>query len=58
VSATARELLSRLEAWQIVNGRLLTQYDLGVKDDFNKDQQGTLKKADQHWPGLVDKYGK
>ncbi len=34
------------------------QYDLGVKDEFNKDQQGTLKKADQNWPGLVDKYGK
>ncbi len=48
----------KIEAWQIVNGRLLMQYDLGVKDDFNKDQQGTLKKADQNWPGLVDKYGK
>ena len=48
----------KIEAWQIVNGRLLMQYDLGVKDDFNKDQQSTLKKADQNWPGLVDKYGK
>ncbi len=48
----------KIEAWQIVNGRLLMQYDLGVKDDFNKDQQGTLKKADQNWPGLVEKYGK
>lgn len=48
----------KIEAWQIVNGRLLMQYDLDVKDSFNKDQQGTLKKADQNWPGLVDKYGK
>lgn len=48
----------KIEAWQIVNGRLLMQYDLDVKDDFNKDQQGNLKKADQNWPGLVDKYGK
>lgn len=48
----------KIEAWQIVNGRLLMQYDLGVKDEFNKDQQGTLKKADQNWPGLVEKYGK
>ena len=48
----------KIEAWQIVNGRLLMQYDLSVKDDFNKDQQGTLNKADQNWPGLVDKYGK
>jgi len=48
----------KIEAWQIVNDRLLMQYDLDVKAEFNKDQQGTLKKADQNWPGLVDKYGK
>ena len=48
----------KIEAWQIVNGRLLMQYDLGVKDDFNKDQQNNLRKADQNWPGLVEKYGK
>ena len=48
----------KIEAWQIVNGRLLMQYDLDVKTKFNKDQQGTLKKADQNWPGIVDKYGK
>src|SRR5215469_14182373 len=43
----------KIEAWQIVSGRLLMQYDLDVKNEFNKDQQGTLKKADQNWPGLV-----
>lgn len=48
----------KIEAWQIVNGRLLMQYDLGVKEEFNKDPQGNLKKADQNWPGLIDKYGK
>jgi len=48
----------KIEAWQIVNGRLLMQYDLDVKNEFNKDQQGTLKKADQNWPGLLEKYGK
>lgn len=48
----------KIEAWQIVNDRLLMQYDLDIKDAFNKDQPGTLKKADQNWPGLVDKYGK
>ena len=47
----------KIEAWQIVNDRLLMQYDLDIKDAFNKDQQGTLKKADQNWPRLVDKYG-
>jgi YHS domain-containing protein len=48
----------KIEAWQIVNGRLLMQYDLDVKDKFNQDQQGTLQKADQNWPGLLEKYGK
>ena len=48
----------KIEAWQIVNGRLLMQYDLDIKNNFNKDQQGNLRKADQNWPGLVDKYGK
>lgn len=48
----------KIEAWQIVNGRLLMQYDLGVKKEFNKDQQGNLQKADKNWPGIVAKKGK
>ena len=48
----------KIEAWQIVNGRLLMQYDLSIKDKFNKDQQGNLGKADRNWPGIVEKYGK
>ena len=47
----------KIEAWQIVNGRLLMQYDLGVKKNFNKDQQGNLQKADKNWPGIVAKKG-
>ena len=45
-------------SWLYTASNRIMQYDLGVKDEFNKDQQGTLKKADQNWPGLVDKYGK
>jgi YHS domain-containing protein len=48
----------KIEAWQIVDGRLLMQYDLDVKDKFNQDQLGNLRKADQNWPGLVQKCGK
>jgi YHS domain-containing protein len=47
----------KVEAFQIVNGRLLLQYDLDVRDDFNKDQAGNLGKADQNWPGLVERKG-
>ena len=48
----------KIEAWEIVNGRLLMQYDLDVKEKFNQDQQGNLRKADQNWPGIVEEYGK
>ena len=45
-------------AFQIVNGRLLLQYSKGVRDDFNKDTNGNLAKAESNWPGLVEKKGK
>jgi len=48
----------KIETWEIVNGRLLLQYDLDVKSKFDKDPQGTLRKPDENWPGLVEKYGK
>ncbi len=45
-------------AFQIVDGRLLLQYSLGVRKDFSKDSAGNLKKADTNWPSLVEKKGK
>ncbi|MCZ7636048.1 MAG: YHS domain-containing protein [Verrucomicrobia bacterium] len=47
-----------VEAFQIVNGRLLLQYSKGVRNDFNKDPEGNLKRADQNWPGLLRQKGK
>jgi len=44
-----------VDAFQIVNGRLLLQYSKGVRDDFNKDTKGNLAKAEANWPGLVEK---
>lgn len=46
------------EAFQIVEGRLLLQYSKGVRDDFNKDAAGNLKKADGNWAKLVATKGK
>src|SRR3974390_2169504 len=46
------------EAFQIVDGHLLLQYSKGVRNDFNKDVQGNLDKANQNWPALVEKKGK
>jgi YHS domain-containing protein len=47
-----------VDAFQIVDGRLLLQYSKGVRDDFNEDQKGNLTKAERNWPGLVEKKGK
>lgn len=47
-----------VEAFQIVDGRLLLQYSKGVRNDFNKDAPGNLKRADQNWPALVEQKGK
>ena len=47
-----------IDAFQIVDGRLLMQYSKGVRDDFNQDAKGNLAKADANWPGLVAKKGK
>jgi YHS domain-containing protein len=46
------------DAFQVVNGQLLLQYSKGIRDDFNKDMNGNLAKANANWPGLVEKKGK
>ena len=45
-------------AFQIVDGKLLLQYDKDIRDDFNKDAHGNMAKADANWPVLVEKKGK
>jgi YHS domain-containing protein len=47
-----------VDAFQIVDGRLLLQYSKGIRDDFNKDTKDNLSKADGNWPALVEKKGK
>ncbi|MBN9691037.1 MAG: YHS domain-containing protein [Verrucomicrobia bacterium] len=48
----------KIDAWQIVDGRLLMQKNQSIRDDFNEDPAGNLKKADGNWPALVEKKGK
>src|SRR5712692_7732970 len=45
------------DAFMIVNGRLLFQYDQSVTKLFAKDPQGRLNQADKNWPGIVQKEG-
>src|SRR6266478_7626417 len=47
-----------VNAFQIVNDRLLLQYSKSVREDFNKDKEGNLTKAEHNWPGLIEKKGK
>jgi len=47
-----------VDAFQIVDGKLLLQYSKGVRDDFNADTKGNLAKAGGNWTGLVAKKGK
>ncbi|MFO1475326.1 MAG: YHS domain-containing (seleno)protein [Verrucomicrobiota bacterium] len=47
-----------VDAFQIVDGKLLLQYSKGARDNFNKDPKGNLSKAESNWPGLLEKNGK
>jgi YHS domain-containing protein len=47
-----------VDAFQIVDGKLLLQYSKGVREDFNKDAKANLAKANANWIGLVEKKGK
>src|SRR5262249_40770483 len=46
-----------VDAFQIVDGKLLLQYSKSIRDNFNQDQKGNLVKATQNWPALVNKNG-
>ncbi|HEX3797664.1 MAG TPA: YHS domain-containing (seleno)protein [Verrucomicrobiae bacterium] len=47
-----------INAFQIVDGRLLMQYSKDIREDFNKDAKSNLAKADSNWPVLLEKKGK
>ena len=46
------------DAFEVLNGRLLLQYDRDIRERFDKDSQGRIKKADANWPAIVEKDGK
>jgi YHS domain-containing protein len=47
-----------VDAFQIVDGKLLLQYSKSVRDNFNEDTKGNLTRANANWPGLVARKGK
>lgn len=46
------------EYWQIIDGRLILQHNRKAERLWKQDETGNLKKADNNWPGLVEKNGK
>jgi hypothetical protein len=42
------------KAWNIVEGRLYLNYNVEIKDKWEKDIPGNIKKADANWPGVLE----
>ncbi|MCB9994360.1 MAG: YHS domain-containing protein [Hyphomicrobiaceae bacterium] len=43
------------EAWSIHNGRLYLNFSLGVREEWRKDPDGYIEKADMYWPAILDR---
>ncbi|MDJ0811677.1 MAG: YHS domain-containing (seleno)protein [Desulfobacterales bacterium] len=41
-------------AWSIVDGRLYLNYNAEIKQKWEKDIPGHIKKADANWPGVLN----
>ena len=46
-----------ISTWQIRNGKLYLNLDHDILKKFNADFDGNVGRADQNWPGLVQKNG-
>ncbi|MEO8032093.1 MAG: YHS domain-containing (seleno)protein [Gemmatimonadota bacterium] len=47
-----------IDAYEIVDGRLLMQNSKSVRERFNKDAAGNLRLADSNWPAILEREGK
>ena len=47
-----------ISTWQVRNGKLYLNLDHDILKKFNADFDGNVGKADQNWPGLVQKNGR
>jgi YHS domain-containing protein len=47
---------TEIETWEIVQGRLLLQFSPEVKQKFRDERANNLKKADENWPKLLQKF--
>ncbi|HEX5654606.1 MAG TPA: YHS domain-containing (seleno)protein [Chitinophagaceae bacterium] len=42
------------DAWTIVDGKLYLNYNISVRESWNKDRENYIKKADNNWPAVKD----
>jgi YHS domain-containing protein len=40
-------------AWSVVDGKLYLNYSLGVRESWNKDIPGYIRRADGNWPEVL-----
>jgi YHS domain-containing protein len=45
-----------ISTWQVRNGKLYLNFNSDILKKFNADFNGNVAKANQNWPGLVQKY--
>ncbi len=43
------------DAWTIDNGKLYLNYNIDVREDWNKERKQRIEKADKNWPQVKDK---
>ena len=43
------------DAWTIDNGKLYLNYNLDVREEWNKERKQRIEKADKNWPSIKDK---
>ena len=41
-------------AWNIVDGKLYLNYNFAIKEKWEKDIPGNIKKADANWPAVLE----
>jgi hypothetical protein len=54
-AADGHKAPTQIETWTILNDKLYFNYNLKVKDFWNKNQAELIKKADSNWVELKDK---
>ncbi|UYV36036.1 YHS domain protein [Rhodobacteraceae bacterium D3-12] len=43
------------DAWTVYEGKLYLNYSTVVRGQWSEDIPGNIKRADAHWPGILDK---